>query len=656
MNRYAITRGEATIMSIHLQSNQSAYLWAPTEEVIKQSNLYKFSEFSNQNLFPYDRLHRWSISHIDEFWSNVWDFANIIGEKGDILFKENNTMVDAEFFPEAKLNFAENLLRGSSDRVAAYEASENGTTRKITIGELRELVAKLQHSLKQVGVRKGDRVAGVTTNSIETLAALLATASIGAVWTSCSPDFGTKGITDRIGQVEPKVLFTTINYQYKLKQFNITDKIVEVVNSIPSISTLITIDGEIPGHSTWEQFITNNQTDPVYEYTSFRDPLYILYTSGTTGLPKAIVHSAGGTLLQHVKEHQLHADIQEDDVLFWYSNTAWMMYPWLVSGLASGASLLLYDGAPLLPENPALLWDIAEETGVTHFGTSPKYLDTLMRENVVLNETHNLSKLKSILSCGAPLVAEQYDWVYQTVKKDLILQSISGGTEIIGCFVMGSPIHPVTRGEISCKALGMAVDVFDERGVSIYGRKGDLVCTAPFPSMPITFYGENGDQRYYDNYFSVRSDIWTHGDFAEQTIDNTLIIYGRADTVLNPGGVRIGTAEIYRVVEQIQEIEDSIVFGLPCGNDEEIVLCVVTDDLTDELASLIRKEIRTKASPRHVPRRIYQVDHIPYTNNGKKVEGAVKTQAIGEIVKNKASIRNPECLTEFTNIKEKECF
>lgn len=644
-------------MSIQLTTTKSSsYLWEPTKEVIEQSHMYQFADFSNQALFPYDRFHRWSITHIDEFWSNLWDYTNIIGDKGDTIFEENSSMVDARFFPNSKLNFAENLLRGKSEQIAAYEADETGVTQSITIGELRELVAKLQYSLKKIGVRKGDRVAGVTTNSIETLAALLATASIGAVWTSCSPDFGTRGITDRIGQVEPKVLFTTLNYKYKLKEFNIADKIVEVVNSIPSISTVITIDGEIPGHTTWEQFIANNETEVVYEYTSFRDPLYILYTSGTTGLPKAIVHSAGGTLLKHVKEHQLHADVHEQDVLFWYSNTAWMMYPWLISGLASGASLLLYDGAPVLPNNPAHLWDIADEVGVTHFGTSPKYLDTLQREKVELNKTHQLTTLKSILSCGAPLVAEQYDWVYETIKKDIVLQSISGGTEIIGCFVMGSPIHPVKRGEISCKALGMAVDVIDERGVSVYERKGDLVCTAPFPSMPITFYGENGDKRYYDNYFSARPGIWTHGDFAEQTIDNTLIIYGRADTVLNPGGVRIGTAEIYRVVEQIEEIEDSIVFGLPCDNDEEIVLCVVTENLTSELAAYIRKEIRSKASPRHVPRRIYKVSHIPYTNNGKKVEGAVKTQAIGEEVKNKASIRNPESLAEFTNIKEKECF
>ena len=333
-----------------------------------------------------------------------------------------------------------------------------------------------------------------------------------------------------------------------------------------------------------------------------------------------------------------------------------MMYPWLVSGLASNASVLLYDGAPVLPDNPTHLWDIAEEIGLTHFGTSPKYLDSLMKADVVLKDQYPLTSLKSILSCGAPLVAEQYDWVYETIKEDLYLASISGGTEIMGCFVMGSPVHPVFRGEISCKALGMAVEVLDDRNAPVYGQKGDLVCTQPFPSMPLTFYGENGDERYRNNYFAERPGIWTHGDFAEQTIDQSFIIYGRADTVLNPGGVRIGTAEIYSVVEQIEEIKDSIVFGLPCENDEEIVLCVVTDQLTKDLAKHIRQQIREKASPRHVPRRIYQVNDIPYTVNGKKVEGAAKTAAIGNEVKNKASISNPECLQELTDIKKKECY
>ncbi|GAB2560073.1 acetoacetate--CoA ligase [Gracilibacillus alcaliphilus] len=643
-------------MSVQLTAQNNHILWEPTERDIADSNIKRFADSVQQPLFPYERLHRWSITNVDLFWSAIWDFAEVIGEKGDTLYIPGDSMQDAVFFPEAKLNFAENLLQGPANQIAAYEADETGVTGHITYQELRVQVAKAQQGLQSLGVRKGDRVAGITNNNIEGLVALLATASLGAVWTSCSPDFGAKGIIDRIGQVQPKVLIANLTYQYKQKPFDITDKIVETVSQVDSISAIVTTIGTIEGGITWESLIDQEREEPVFEQVGFRDPLYILYTSGTTGLPKAIVHSVGGTLLQHVKEHQIHCNVKPADVLFWYTNTAWMMYPWLVSGLASQATILLYDGSPVLPDQPDHLWEIAEETGVTHFGTSPKYLESLMKENIVLKDRYSLSRLKSILSCGSPLAAEQFDWVYRTVKEDLYLASISGGTEIIGCFVMGSPIHPVKRGEISCKALGMAVDVWDSRGVAVYERKGDLVCTQPFPSMPITFYGEGGDERFHQSYFADRPGIWTHGDFAEQTLDQAFIIYGRADTVLNPGGVRIGTAEIYSVLEQIPEVQDSIVFGLPCDNDEEIVLCVVVDQLTEELAKQIRREIRLKASPRHVPRRIYQVSDIPHTNNGKKVEGAAKTEAIGKQVKNKASIRNPECLQDFTDITQRKCY
>lgn len=635
---------------------KSAVLWEPKEKDIEQTHLKAFAKSVNQPLFPYERLHRWSITNIGDFWSGVWDYAGIIGEKGKTSYVPGDSMVDAVFFPDASLNFAENLLKGRDDQVAAYQADENGVISQINFKDLRVQVAKAQYSLQQLGVKKGDRVAGITTNNIEGLVALLAATSLGAVWTSCSPDFGAKGIIDRIGQVQPKVLFANLTYQYKQKPFDISEKVQETVEQIKSIKHVVTIAGELTDAITWQSFIDNDAKTPQYQRIGFREPLYILYTSGTTGLPKAIVHSVGGTLLQHVKEHQLHCNVHAEDVLFWYTNTAWMMYPWLVSGLASNAAILLYDGSPVLPDNPTHLWDIAEEIGLTHFGTSPKYLDSLAKANVVLKEQYSLASLKSILSCGAPLVAEQYDWVYETVKEDLYLASISGGTEIIGCFVMGSPVHPVIRGEISCKALGMAMEVLDERNAPVYGQKGDLVCTQAFPSMPLTFYGEDGDERYRNNYFADRPGIWTHGDFAEQTIDQSFIIYGRADTVLNPGGVRIGTAEIYRVVEQIEKVKDSIVFGLPCENDEEVVLCVVTEQLTKELAKYIRQQIREKASPRHVPRRIYQVNEIPYTINGKKVEGAAKTEAIGKVVKNKASISNPKSLLAFTNIKEKECY
>ncbi|SFM34144.1 acetoacetyl-CoA synthetase [Gracilibacillus orientalis] len=643
-------------MNTQTIEKENHILWQPGDKDIEQSHLKAFAKSVNQPLFPYERLHRWSITNIGDFWSGVWDYAGIIGDKGETIYVPADSMADAVFFPDARLNFAENLLKGNKEQVAAHQADEAGVTGQITFQELRKQVAKAQHGLKQLGVQKGDRVAGITTNNMEGLVALLAATSLGAVWTSCSPDFGAKGIIDRIGQVQPKILIANLKYYYKQKPFDISEKVQETVGQIDSINQVITIAGELPEAITWQSLLENDAETPAFERIDFHDPLYILYTSGTTGLPKAIVHSVGGTLLQHVKEHQLHCDVHEEDVLFWYTNTAWMMYPWIVTGLASNASILLYDGSPVLPDKPTHLWDIAEEIDLTHFGTSPKYLDSLMKADVVLKDHYVLASLKSILSCGAPLVAEQYDWVYETIKEDLYLASISGGTEIIGCFVMGSPVHPVIRGEISCKALGMAMEVFDERNAPVYGQKGDLVCTQPFPSMPLTFYGANGDERYRNNYFAQRPGIWTHGDFAEQTIDQSFIIYGRADTVLNPGGVRIGTAEIYSVVEQIEEVKDSIVFGLPCDNDEEIVLCVVTDYLTKDLAKYIRQQIRGKASPRHVPRRIYQVNDIPYTINGKKVEGAAKTEAAGKEVKNKASISNPECLKELTDIKEKECY
>ncbi|WP_010677618.1 acetoacetate--CoA ligase [Bacillus timonensis] len=651
-------------MTIQHSLLESKILWEPSETWISESNLTKFSQEVGFPLLPYERLHRWSIAQPEKFWSAVWDFTGVIGEKGERIMVPPNDggMLGTRWFPDAKLNFAENILRGDEWQTAVFEARENGVTRTISMGELRSMVARAQKGLRSLGVNAGDRVAGVVTNGIEALVALLATTSLGAVWTSCSPDFGSKGIIDRIGQVRPKVLIATLDYQYNGKPFDIRENISVVSKVLEDVSAIVTLSKPMNisiNHETkllsWEELCENDSTHLEYTRVPFNHPLYILYTSGTTGLPKAIVHSVGGTLIQHVKEHQLHCDVKAGDVMFWYTNTAWMMYPWLVSGLASGAAILLYDGSPIPKANKGILWEIAEEIGITHFGTSPKYLDTLAKTGYQVGQKHNLFSLKSVLSCGAPLSAEQYDWVYENIKSDIMLASISGGTEIIGCFVMGSPVHPVRRGEITCKALGMAVDVLDTRGVSVLHEKGELVCTKPFPSMPITFWGEDGDKRYYSAYFAERPGIWTHGDFAEQTVEQTMVIYGRADTTLNPGGVRIGTAEIYRVVEQIPGIQDSIVFSLPVENDEEIVLCVVTHDeeLDHTLVDNIRKEVRKKASPRHVPKRIYSVNEIPYTINGKKVEGAARSSAIGQPIKNKGSLTNPECLEEYSSLRER---
>lgn len=642
----------------------STILWEPNDHWISQSNLMKFSKEAEYPLLPYERFHRWSIAKPEEFWSAVWDFANIIGEKGDkiLISPTDGGMLGARWFPEAQLNFAENLLRGDEKQTAVIVAGEDGESRFYSWGELRNMVARAQEGLRNLGVSRGDRVAGVITNGIEALVALLATTSLGAVWTSCSPDFGSQGIVDRIGQVLPKVLIVSLDYQYNGKFFDIRDNISAVCEVLQEVSVIVTLaeDKDVSIQQTkkvlsWQELCKEGPAVLEFTRVPFDHPLYILYTSGTTGLPKAIVHSVGGTLIQHVKEHQLHCDVKPGDVMYWYTNTAWMMYPWLVSGLASGAAILLYDGSPLKKDNIGILWEIAEGVGVTHFGTSPKYIEALQKANYSVGQKHNVSRLRSLLSCGAPLSAEQYDWAYEHIKNDMMLASISGGTEIIGCFVMGSPVHPVRRGEITCKALGMAVDVLDERGVSVLHQKGDLVCTKPFPSMPLTFWGEDGDERYHSSYFAERPGIWTHGDLAEQTCEQTLVIYGRADTTLNPGGVRIGTAEIYRVLEQIPEIEDSLVFGIPNAGDEEIVLCVVMKDgeLDIELADVIRKNVRKKASPRHVPRRIYSVQEVPYTINGKKVEGAARSAATGQDIKNKGSLNNPSCLADYATLTER---
>lgn len=639
-------------------------VWRPSKQRMAESNIKKFSEQAGIPFESYDRLYRWSIAKPEAFWSSVWDFAEIIGDKGETIYipAEDDGMLGTKWFPEANVNLAENLLRGEGSRVAVYEADEHGIQQKVKMEELRRMVAKAQAGLRKLGVRSGDRVAGIVKNDLQSLVALLATSSLGAIWSSCSPDFGAKGIIDRIGQVQPKVLIASLDYEYNGKSFNIRENVLAVSEELESLSSVVCLTDtpELALESdaqllTWSELLANDVDIPTFTRVPFDHPLYILYTSGTTGLPKSVVHSVGGVLLQHVKEHQLHCDVKQGDIMSWYTSTSWMMYPWLVSGLASEAAILLYDGSPIRKDRIGILWEIAEEIGITHFGTSPKYLSSLEKCGYEVGENHDLLALKALMTTGAPLISEQYDWIYNTVKEDLLLESISGGTEIIGCFFMGTPMHPVRRGEITCKALGMAVDILDQRGASLIGKKGELVCTQPFPSMPLTFWGEDGDERYFDAYFSKHEGIWTHGDLVEQTIEGTYIIHGRTDTVLNPGGVRIGTSEIYRVVEQIPQVKDSLVFGFPIENDEEIALCIVTEDgnVEEALAEEIRRNVRKKASPRHVPRRIYVVKEVPYTNNGKKVEGAVRSLVRGQDVKNKASLSNPECLLEYASLAEK---
>ncbi|MEW6632063.1 MAG: acetoacetate--CoA ligase [Pseudomonadota bacterium] len=638
----------------------SSVLWTPAPAAFQSSNLARFSRANGFDPRDYETLHRWSIGDPGAFWRAVWDFAGVIGEPGPISFLRDDQapMTRSRFMPGASLNLAENLLRGEPGRVAVIEADESGHFRAVTLGELCRLVARTTNGLRAAGVGKGDCVGGILPNRLEGLVALLATLSVGAIWSSCSPDFGVAAIVDRLGQIGVKVLFAAPRYRYAGKEHDISDRLAEIVAAMPTVTSLV-LTGE-PGArpdcavtSTWfDDF--GSDAPLTFERVPFDHPAYVLYTSGTTGAPKAIVHRTGGVLLQHLKEHLLHGDVCPGDVMSWYTNTAWMMYHWLISGLACDAAVVLYDGAPILKTadglDPSPLWTMAERAKVTHFGTSPKYLATLAAEDYAPRRLHDLSSLRSLLSAGAPVSPGQFDWVYDNVKRDMIFASISGGTEIIGCFLLGSPIHPVRRGELTVKGLGLAVAVMDERNAPIIGRQADLVCTEPFPSMPLTFWGKDGDERYHATYFAARREIWTHGDVAEMTAYGSGIIHGRSDTTLKPGGVRIGTAEIYAACESFAEIEDCLVFGAPVEGDEEIVLCVKLNDgfdLTPGLAARIRRSIREDASPRHVPHRIHAVQAVPYTLNGKRVEGAARTMLEGKPVRNMASLANPACLEEY---------
>lgn len=650
-----------------MSASSPRVLWRPTEHELSSSNLAHFARQVGFSPNRYDDLYQWSIHDFEAFWTAVWDYTGVIGQRGTSVLQRSGDerMFGVRWYPDARLNFAENLLSGPDERTALIEADERGTHTSITMGDLRIRVSRAQRALRALNVQPGDVVGAVLPNNADAVVALLACVSIGAIWTSCSPDFGAKGIIDRIGQVKPRILLAVDHYVYNGETHTLGEKLNEILRSIDEVEHLLLVgQSALPleyvkaGSSSWDELCQSCAVGLIeFERFSFSHPLYVVFTSGTTGLPKGIVHTAGGVLLQHRKEHVLHCDVRPNDVMIWYTNTAWMMYHWLISGLASQATVVLYDGAPVpttrATRNCGMLWELAEKTKVTHFGTSPPYLSMLADAEYLPIRHHQLTALRSLLAAGAPVSGALFEWVYQAVKEDLLFASISGGTEIMGCFVLGSPLHPVTRGEIACKALGMAVDVFDERGQSITGSKGELVCTQPFPSAPLTFWGENGDVRYRATYFSAYPGIWTHGDLALQTVDQTVIIYGRSDSTLKPRGIRIGTAEIYRIVDQQECVQDSIVFGYPKDGDDKIVLCLVMKHgyaLDEVTKQHIAKVIRNAASPHHVPHYIFEVDDIPYTLNGKKVETAVKAMATGSLVKNIGSLRNPESLEQYRRL------
>jgi acetoacetyl-CoA synthetase len=625
-------------------------LWTPDPARAAQTGMARFMRLAGRK--DYAGLHRWSIEHSEDFWGLLWKFAEVRGEPGERRLVHGERMPGAQWFPDARLNFAENLLRDAGDAPAMVFWGEDQVKRRVSRRELHELVSRLQQALRAEGVGKGDRVAGYLPNLPEAVAATLATASLGAIWSSCSPDFGVQGVLDRFGQIEPKVLFCADRYLYSGKEFDLREKNAQVLAGLPSVRKAVTLryaDGSF-GEFT-ERFAPRAVA---FEPVEFDHPLYILYSSGTTGVPKCIVHGTGGTLLQHLKEHRLHSDVNAGDRLFYFTTLGWMMWNWLVSGLASGATLLLYDGSPFVGRG-RILFDYADAEGMTHFGTSAKYIDAIVKLDLKPKATHRLEPLRLVLSTGSPLVAESFEYVYRNIKDDVCLSSISGGTDIVSCFVLGNPVLPVWRGEIQSKGLGLAVEVFDDEGRPVIGEKGELVCTRPFPAMPVGFWNDPDGSKYRAAYFEKYPNVWRHGDWCEVTKHGGIVIYGRSDAVLNPGGVRIGTAEIYRQVESLDEVVESLVIGQDWDGDVRVVLFVKLREglaLDDALVARIKKRIRDNTTPRHVPAKVLQVGDIPRTKSGKIVELAVRNVVHGQPVKNVEALANPEALEHFRGRRE----
>jgi acetoacetyl-CoA synthetase len=646
----------------------SELLWQPSQERTKSTNMYHFIQYVNErygkDFNTYDDLYQWSITEIPSFWAIVWDYGEVIHSRFyEQIVDDYTKMPGAKWFEGAQLNFAENLLRYRDDHIALSFKGEGRQTISITYAELYDRVARLAKSLRKMGIQVGDRVAGFMPNMAETVIAMLATASIGAIWSSCSPDFGIKGVLDRFGQIEPRVLFTANGYNYNGKSFDSLERIAEILRELPSIERVVVVPytdpnpdpQRVPHGVLFEDFLSKEDNlEIAFEQLSANHPLYIMYSSGTTGVPKCIVHGAIGTLVQHIKELKLHSDVKREDTIFYFTTCGWMMWNWLVSSLTLGARVLLYDGSPFYPD-PEAMWKMTEEEGITHFGTSARYLAAVEKAGIKPKSSLDLSVLKVVLSTGSPLSIESFEYVYRDIKNDLVLSSISGGTDIISCFALGNPMGPVYAGELQCRGLGMKVEAYNEEGKSIVGTKGELVCTASAPSMPIYFWNDPQGEKYRNAYFDVHPGVWHHGDYIEITKNGGVIIYGRSDATLNPGGVRIGTAEIYRQVENIPEVVDSLVVGQNWDGDVRVILFVKLREglkMTEELITKIKTTIRQNTTPRHVPAKVMAVPDIPYTISGKKVELAVQKVIHNEVVKNRDALANPEALDYYKDLEE----
>ena len=641
-------------------------IWKPDAKRMESSAIVDFIKHVNRYdlqdiaLYDYHSLHQWSLDHSETFWESIWDFTKVVGNKGSTLFSQDSQSPAKKsiWFPEATLNFAENLLKQAQqtpDQDAIIFSGEDEQAHSVTWHALDSQVAHIAAYLKQCGIGKGDVVAGYLPNLPETIVATLATASLGAIWTSISPDFGVESVLERFGQTEPKVLLSTNTYDYKGKVHECLDKASAVIESVPSIKNWIIIPFASSNIQTtlnyelWQSLIEGPTPELSFERVAFNDPLYILYSSGTTGKPKCIVHSVGGTLLNHLKELHLHSNLQADDKIFYFTTCSWMMWNWMISSLGVGATLVLFDGSPFYPD-AGVLWRLAHQHQVKIFGTSAKYLETLEQQKYFPKQHHDFTHLEVICSTGSVLSPEQFDFVYQHIKPDLQLSSISGGTDICGCFALGSPISPVYRGEVQVKGLGLDVQVFNEKGESVQQQKGELVCVNSFPNQPIGFWNDPKGKKYHHAYWNRIHDVWFHGDYIELTQNQGIIFFGRSDATLNPGGVRIGTAEIYRCVNRLDEIQDSVAIGQEWQQDIRLVLFVKLLEnmmLTDEIIQKIKTSLRNRCSPRHVPALIAQVSDIPYTRSGKLAELAVRDVVHGRSVQQLSALRNPECLEQF---------